>query len=791
MTSSLLYTNNETSPIEAEFTFPIDDSSAVFRFEAEIEGRHIVAEIQEKEQAKLTYDDAINRGSTAMLLKEEDRVGDIFQCTLGNLPPQTDARVIFSFVIELPQEPDGKIRFTLPTVLNPRYSSAARSTTSAEGAVYSLPQTIPYHFSMGATIRGSSKVLSVTSVRDKLNVESPDGESTVIALAEEFKFDHDLSFLVEYDNCYTPQVILEKGNAQAAGMMKEDLLMVNFYPELQETAMTSSGEYIFVIDRSGSMRGQKMKDAREALFLFLKSLPADCYFNIVSFGSSCRFLFQHESSKYTEESLSEALALQNSMDANMGGTEIYRPLRNIFSKNTIKGHPRQVFLLTDGEVYDTEKVIGLVASNSHNTRVFTLGIGSGVSTSLIKGVARAGNGRAEFIADNHRIQPKVVSLLKCATQPSLSEIEIKWNLPKAKIPVPIPKQPPGFINVGERLCLYALLSGQEPEDSAEPCSVSITGRCDGRQVEHSISFSLTSKTQRNQKSPLHRLAAKAQIKILETEEAELIDKEGFDANNRRHLAKLGQDILSLSTNANIVSKMTAFVAIDKESKKQVEGVMVKRPCPVPLATSEMLASPGHRKRKRGGGGYRGGRGGGSEQRSRSRSRSRSPTRSPTFAYSDRCYREFADSELPKIRGDVRSHRRLNADTRRGSERSGTSRSSLPNRPVGDQMLEIIGLQQLTGYWKHTNNLKLLLHVSDHMINMIKSSNVLQDEDVIITLAVIAWLRSKFNKRHDEWEMIEKKAVNWLKSKLNRGENIKTLVEEVKKQLWPDSASLTT
>ena len=49
MTSSLLYTNNESSPIEAEFTFPIADSSAVFRFEAEIEGRHIVAEIQEKE----------------------------------------------------------------------------------------------------------------------------------------------------------------------------------------------------------------------------------------------------------------------------------------------------------------------------------------------------------------------------------------------------------------------------------------------------------------------------------------------------------------------------------------------------------------------------------------------------------------------------------------------------------------------------------------------------------------------------------------------------------------------
>ena len=64
-------------------------------------------------------------------------------------------------------------------------------------------------------------------------------------------------------------------------------------------------------------------------------------------------------------------------------------------------------MLTDGEVWNVNEVINLVARGSVDTRMFSVGIGEGASTALVKGVAEAGKGRHEMVTDSSQLQMKV------------------------------------------------------------------------------------------------------------------------------------------------------------------------------------------------------------------------------------------------------------------------------------------------------------------------------------------------------------------------------------------------
>lgn len=96
------------------------------------------------------------------------------------------------------------------------------------------------------------------------------------------------------------------------------------------------------------MHGTPISVAKQALKLFIKSLPLGSRFNVISFGSDFSKLFENLVD-YTKENVELALSEVEQFDADMGGTEIYQPLFDIY-QNKDQLHEKQIYLITDGQI---------------------------------------------------------------------------------------------------------------------------------------------------------------------------------------------------------------------------------------------------------------------------------------------------------------------------------------------------------------------------------------------------------------------------------------------------------
>ena len=430
------YVNHEAHPIEAIYRFPIEEEAAVVSFEAVIDGRTIKTQIKKKKDARQTYDQAMTEHRSAVLL--EETTPEIFMIKLGQLKPGAGAVITLIYISELPVE--GKaVRLTIPTTIAPRYVPSSDNSQSAKDISnihYSKDSPAPLAFSLEVLSQSLIKSIASPSHKLETKIEAGKNENDQFEAKATFsgktaEMDRDLVVLIENSQPNDPVVFIEKS---------EDTMnaaMVSLVPsfKLKEQPVN----LIFLVDRSFSMgsgysgsSNGSIEQAKKALELFLHSLPMDCYFNICSFGSSFDFLFSG-SQKYDDLTLNQAKEHVASMSANYGGTEIYQPMNAIFQEPRKAGHLRQIFVLTDGEVSNVAQVIELVKKNNQHGRVFALGLGASASRHLVKGIARAGGGTASFAIDGEDLRPKVMSQLKNALQPSISEVKVLWNgIPETK-----------------------------------------------------------------------------------------------------------------------------------------------------------------------------------------------------------------------------------------------------------------------------------------------------------------------------------------------------------------------
>ncbi|XP_075762510.1 von Willebrand factor A domain-containing protein 5B1 isoform X3 [Pelodiscus sinensis] len=328
-----------------------------------------------------------------------------------------------------------------------------------------------YEFSFHLEIRGPCLLAGVESpthqIRADADPSARSAKSIMITLANKHTFDRPVEILIHPSEPHMPHVLMEEGDMTPAeyeqhlkgrndfikGTKKDPspekkteiirkrlnkdiphhpVIMLNFCPDLrtsQPDLRKTQGEFIFLIDRSGSMSGVNISRVKEALLVIFKSLAPACLFNVIGFGSTFKTLFP-ASQPYCEESLAVACESIKKIRADMGGTNILSPLKWIIRQPIHRGHPRLIFLLTDGAVSNTGKVIELMRNHSFSTRCFSFGIGQGACRRLVRGLAAVSRGSAEFLVEGERLQPKMIKSLKKAMAPVLSDVTVEWVFPE-------------------------------------------------------------------------------------------------------------------------------------------------------------------------------------------------------------------------------------------------------------------------------------------------------------------------------------------------------------------------
>uniref|UniRef100_A0A8C7GKM6 von Willebrand factor A domain-containing protein 5A-like n=1 Tax=Oncorhynchus kisutch TaxID=8019 RepID=A0A8C7GKM6_ONCKI len=572
VSSTLQYENQEENPLEAIFVFPLPGEAAVCRFRTKIGQTEVVAEVQEKQKQ---YDDLLSSGQQAFLLEESDESPDVFKLSVGSLPPGEKASVSLDYVTELAVQADDGLRLCLPAVLNPRYQPQD-SGSGGSALVSSVPTgSVPYSLSLSARVSSLHPICRVESncPLDPLNYLNTEKTQATVSLAAGHQFDRDVELLLYYQDTHQPTAIVEAAQASAkpGSLMGDPVVMLSLYPEFPNdvmSSMTSLGEFLFVVDRSGSMscpmhNGSVAQDrigsARDTLLLLLKSLPMGCYFNIIGFGSRYESFFP-KSVEYSQKTMDEALQKVKAMRADLGGTEILQPLKHIYSQPCLPDQPRQLFLFTDGEVGNTKEVLGLVKANAGSHRCFSFGIGEGASSALISGVAKQGGGHSQFITGQDRMQPKVMQSLRFALQPAVVNISVKWNVPKG-VSVTSLSPPIRVLFQGQRALLYAQLTGKSSGDTEG--SVTVKYSLAEQPVENQLSFSL--------KLTVHRLGARTLIRSLEMEERQGGGKK----------KGVQEKVVELSVQSGVSSVFTAFIAVHKVDGEAVQGPMLRRQVPTP------------------------------------------------------------------------------------------------------------------------------------------------------------------------------------------------------------------
>lgn len=541
--ASYYFRNTGPLPLECQLKLPTLDPAVLSALTVTTDdGQVLQAKIFDKDEAMEQYSDAISAGNTAVYGEVEDERG--MRISVGNLAPGTGLRTELQLLMPLDCK-EQKWLLVIPVWLLNDWAAApipaemfkqlrAEEQQGKLGFEICLDQPVAI---------GEVKSLSHSI---KVKLQETDRKAEILLAPTQRLPATDIQ--VEFT---TAQATVPSLQTQYDPFTDEYVCMLSFIPPLLSSGQSAadlegSGDFVLIIDRSGSMSGVNIHMAKEAAVLFVKSLTQDSLFNVVSFGSDFEKFFP-TSQPVNSANVRQAIAAISKFEADMGGTEILNPLKALYDEPSDSSLPRSFYLLTDGQVSNRETVVKCIAEHSKHVRVHAFGIGRGVDRLLIQQCAREAKGCHELILDPGDIGRKVVTVLRRAQLPALTDIQVVW-------PRDCQQYPSNHLLPA---CYYGECVSAFAHLGSTPLTGSVKVTCTQTGQSQSLQFDVLLDGRVQQGSQLHKLWAKHAIREL--------DLAYHQTNDHFTVAKLK----TLSKQYGVPSNYTAFLCV--QTNKSVAG----------------------------------------------------------------------------------------------------------------------------------------------------------------------------------------------------------------------------
>ncbi len=420
------FVNEHEWEAEGTYIFPLPEGAAISEFIMWVDGQPVEGKILEADEARAIYEDIVRRRRDPALLEYIGR--SAVQARVFPIPPGGSRKIELEYSQVLPVE-NGLVRYVYP-LNTEKFSARPLEEVSVRVEVRS---------------RDAMHALYSPTHQDRVYVER-DGDYRAVVGYEEANVLPDQDFELVY-TVSQEDVGLNLLTYREPG--DDGFFLLLAAPTVKvKKAQVIPRDVILVLDTSGSMDGEKIEQAQEALAYVLEHLNEDDRFNVIAFSTGVR---QYASRLRPASEAREAVAWVRRLEA-VGGTDINRALLEALAQmdgsaglTTSAERPTVLIFLTDGlpteGVTEIEQILSNVeATAPGNARLFPFGVGDDVNTILLDTLAEQNRGATSYVRPYEQIDEEISSFYAKISTPVLANIELDFGdvLVEDSYPYPLP-----------------------------------------------------------------------------------------------------------------------------------------------------------------------------------------------------------------------------------------------------------------------------------------------------------------------------------------------------------------